>query len=177
MTPAGTEGSLFRIARVPDAEAIARLHDRSIRAAYRKIIPVSVLDTMKLADRAARWREWITDREIDVLLREVEDEVVGFVSLCPSRDDDADPLWVGEIPTLYIDPSHWRARFGSDLLHAALGLARERGFREVTLWVLEKNRLARGFYEAHGFRWDGGSKPDPSLPEPALTAVRYRKTL
>jgi ribosomal protein S18 acetylase RimI-like enzyme len=177
MTSAGTEGSLFRIARVADAEAIAQLHDRSIRSAYRKIIPVSVLDTMRLAERAARWREWILDREIDVLLREKADEVVGFVSLCPSRDPDADPRRVCEIPTLYVDPAHWRARYGSDLLHAALGLARERGFREVTLWVLEENRLARRFYEAHEFRWDGSTKPDPSLPEPALTAVRYRKRL
>ena len=54
MISPGTEGSPFRIARDVDAEAIARVHDRSIRAAYRKIIPVTVLDTIRLSHLADR---------------------------------------------------------------------------------------------------------------------------
>lgn len=177
MTHDGLDGPPFRLARVGDAMAIASLHDRSIRAAYRELLPPEVLDTMKIDDRAARWREWIANPDTDVLLREVDDRLVGFLSLCPTRDRDADPRRSGEIPTLYVLPEHWRRGYGTELLHAGVGLARGRAFTEVTLWVLEENEMARRFYEAHGFTWDGASKPDPSLPEPSLTAVRYRKKL
>ena len=54
-------------------------------------------------------------------------------------------------------------------------LLRSRGYRDIVLWVLEGNTMARRFYEAMGFTLDGVFKT-VELGTP-LKAVRYKKRL
>jgi hypothetical protein len=50
--------------------------------------------------------------------------------------------------------------------------ARHDGRRDLALWVLEGNELARRFYERAGWRGDDGTKP---FGDSGLYEVRYRK--
>src|SRR5213595_1956420 len=84
-------------------------------------------------------------------------EVVGFVAVGASRDDDAD----GELYAIYVDPEHWGTGVGRKLIHAAETQLRVLAHRDVVLWVFEDNPCARRFYEAAGWQLD--------------TEVRYRK--
>jgi len=61
--------------------------------------------------------------------------------------------------------------YGRTLIDHVCAEFRRRGFAEVTLWVLEKNRDARRFYEKYGFVLDGITRkyPRTNVPE-----VRYR---
>ncbi len=161
----------LRIARLTDAPAVARVHVRSWDVAYRSIMPDDVIARTTLAWRTGWWSAEIARREWPVFMLEERGEIVGFCHVTASRDPDADPRTVGEVPSLHVLP-HLRGQgHGRILLDRALAELRGRGYAECTLWVLEENRPARAFYEKLGWRFDGGRMlySGTEVPE-----VRYR---
>jgi ribosomal protein S18 acetylase RimI-like enzyme len=168
----------IRSASPEDAIAIEAVHFASRDAVYRGRIPdwpnlVSIRD-----ERVARWADWLRRPEILTLVSEVGDEIVGFVTLRASADVGEDPTRVGEMPTLYVHPSHWRRGHGSALCNSALTKARDLGFEELTLWVVDLNVGARRFYTAYGFAEDGRTTVDEGASEQiTVTARRFRISL
>ena len=96
--------------------------------------------------------------------------------MCPSRDVDADPATTGELASIYLHPAAWGKGFGRELMIASLGALSEAGFAEATLWVLDSNSRAVGFYERGGWRADGATKSE-RLGDVLLNEVRYRRAL
>jgi ribosomal protein S18 acetylase RimI-like enzyme len=147
-----------RRATPDDASAIARVHVRAWRAAYRGILPDDLLDGLSVEQRTARWGEWLaaSGGEVATLVATgAGGEVTGFCGVAtPSRDDDATER-TAEIAATYVDPDRWRGGIGAALLDAALGELRAAGYRDATLWVLAENAPARAFYARHGFAPDG----------------------
>ena len=165
-----------RVATPDDAEWIAEVHVASIRAAYRDVFPAAALAAIDLRERAERWWQILTEGETTTLLGESAGEAVGFVSFGPSRDEDAEPGQVGEVMALYVRPTAWGTGAGGRLLREALGRLRLPGYPEATLWVLEGNRRAVGFYERFGFTRDGALKSREMYGVP-VTLARLRKEL
>lgn len=118
---------------------------------------------------AAQARRWVQ------LVAQDDERVVGFVTFGPSEERTDDPV-VGEVYTIYVDPSHWDRGFGRALFDAAVRGLREAGFSAATLWVLETNARARRFYEIAGWVADGGKKTD-HRGDVELREVRYRRAL
>lgn len=50
----------------------------------------------------------------------------------------------------------------------------DEGYDEATLWVLESNVRARGFYATHGWAADGGAEAVDGAAGPARK-LRYRR--
>jgi len=125
--------------------------------------------------RAATWTENLADPKRLLLVALDAEVIIGFCSFRPSRDAQA-PAGVGEISAIYVEPARWRGGHGSALMAVALVEARERGFSELTLWVLEANAPARAFYEARGFVTDGAAKTSQAAGA-TLAEVRYRRSL
>ncbi|MEI9952036.1 MAG: GNAT family N-acetyltransferase [Pseudomonadota bacterium] len=73
-------------------------------------------------------------------------------------------------------PAHWRSGIGGALIEAALEAAKQRGFSEVSLWVLTGNSSARAFYEARQFRTDGETKLDERRGF-SIHETRYRRSI
>ncbi|MGA3266336.1 MAG: GNAT family N-acetyltransferase [Verrucomicrobiota bacterium] len=161
-------------AQIADAPRIASIHVDTWRAAYRGQIPDVVLDALDVERRTAFWRQRLAETRGSVFVAENDGVVVGFCDLIPSRDKDADPQTVAEIVAIYIHPGHWRAGAGRGLCGHALDEARRRGYKVVTLWVLDSNAGARGFYEAMGFSLDGATKTEKTTDRSDLHEVRYR---
>jgi GNAT superfamily N-acetyltransferase len=160
----------IRKATGADADGIARVQERGWQIAYADIFPVPELARGGFI-QPGRWRE-----RLDVpppgwsTFVAVEDGVVGFVSVGPSRDEQG----TGELYAIYVHPEQWSTGAGRALmLRAEEQLRTEYG--EATLWVLEQNSRARRFYERAGWSPDGARKQEErwgvSAPE-----VRYRKT-
>ena len=63
---------------------------------------------------------------------------------------------------------------GRELLDEAERRLEDQRFIAFTLWVLEKNARARGFYEARGFRLDSSPKEE-TIGGLLLTELRYEK--
>jgi ribosomal protein S18 acetylase RimI-like enzyme len=82
-------------------------------------------------------------------------ETVGFLSTGPARDTDLKDAGYGELYALYVDPARWRSGVGTELWRAGLGWFSGQEYREVSLWVLEANRIARNFYQKLDFAHDG----------------------
>ena len=84
------------------------MHIHAWQVAYRGIVPDAHLDGLDVATRAARYdfdaavpgapETWIALDGVDV---------VGFVSVGPTRDEDLSGL--GEVRAVYVDPDRWRS--------------------------------------------------------------------
>lgn len=166
---------MIRLATTRDVGDLATLHVKTWQAAYRGHMPDAYLDGLDPANRVAMWSRIIEQSETLVLVATADETLVGFCTLLPSRDDDASAA-VAEIGAIYVDPNVWRSGIGSSLMSAAIDAARERGFAEVTLWVLASNTAAHAFYEARGFRADGHTKIEERQGF-SLREVRYRRRI
>ena len=162
----------IRSATADDAEGIAAVQERGWQVAYRHVYPVEELDRGGFIF-AQRWRARLErpPRGWATFVAELRDDIVGFVSVGPSRDEHG----LGELYALYVEPAQWSAGIGRALIERAeeqLATA----YDDVRLWVLEQNTRARAFYEAHGWEPDGERKAEERwgvwAPE-----VRYAKRL
>jgi ribosomal protein S18 acetylase RimI-like enzyme len=158
-----------------DIEPVARVQVEAWRSAYRGLIPDAVIEARGLEERKQRWTQVISQPAHDLLVAVRADRVIGFCSLIPSRDAGATKE-TGEIAALYVAPEHWRTGAGRQLMRAGGQAARERGYRELTLWVLSSNTRARAFYESMGLVSDGAEKLERSNGH-ALHELRYRRSL
>jgi GNAT superfamily N-acetyltransferase len=162
---------VVRDARRDDAEAIERIRIRGWQAGYRHLYPPDALDGLEFD--SSRWQKRVERMPPGwtILVAEGRGLTLGFAATGPSRDEER----VGELYAIYVEPDEWGRGTG----RALLGGAEERlaaVYAEATLWVLEGNPRARRFYEAAGWRPDGGRQAVERLgvspPE-----VRYRKQL
>jgi len=163
----------IRPALPDDADAIANVHIASWRAAYRGQLPDAYLAALDTERSARGWSQTLADSKSDVVVAEQDRNIVGFASLSPSRDADADSK-VGEITSIYLLSEYWRRHIGTELFEALLQCASKRGYSEITLWVLASNQQARDFYESRGFFVDGAEKHEPRPPDLTFHEIRYR---
>jgi GNAT superfamily N-acetyltransferase len=165
----------IRVAEERDAMAIGLVHVRSWQATYRGAFPQEYLDGLDPFERGVGWQRFFHDGipdRMSVLVADVEGMVVGFANVGPSRDEDAGGS--GEVRAIYLLSDHWGRGLGRDLMVAALDALNEAGFSEATLWVLDTNDRARGFYEIGGWSPDGATRRDDRWGFP-VPEVRYRR--
>ncbi len=163
----------IRTASVADAERIAAVHIASWREAYADVVPQEYLDSLDHAARTEQWRETFTylDRGTSVWVAEEEREVLGFASLGPSRDEDADRTTM-EIYTIYLEPSAWGRGVARELMRTVLAALPPGA--AVTLWVLAANERAQVFYRRNGFTADGVERME-EIGGQHFREVRYRR--
>jgi GNAT superfamily N-acetyltransferase len=83
----------------------------------------------------------------DVLVAELDSKIVGFSAILVEPDHV-------ELDGLFVEPDRWRQGIGTNLVDAAVHVARRRG---LTLMVVA-NPAALGFYERCGFTVEGGAE-------------------
>ena len=143
----------IRSATVDDAEAVTRIYIESWNAGFGELL--SQANRTVTPELTERWRRdlaqpaphrwWVAERA---------GRIVGFIGIGPSRDPvDAQ---LGEIDTIAVDPRHWRAGIGKALMSLAVRHLAADGYREAILWTVEGYTRGIGFYQAMGWRRDGG---------------------
>lgn len=157
---------MIRPATPDDAEAVARVHVETWRAAYAHALSAEGLDSLSVTDRAEM------HRRSPPVVAEVDGEIVGFVSVGPGTDPETD----GELYAIYVLPDHWGSGVGRALMQAGEERLRELGHQHAILWVLEDNPRARRFYEAAGWTLDGTRRPIEIFGQP-VPEIRYEKSL
>jgi len=168
---AGVVPAAIREAVIDDAPAIAEVHVASWRWAYRGQLPDETLDALDVAEREARWREAIPDPLTDVMVAVVDGAIVGFVSVGPAEDDDASP-GTAELYAIYLEERAVGQGVGRALLERAVDGMRTAGFIQASLWVLDSNERARGFYERAGWAFDG-KRSSHQVQGSNMPVVRY----
>jgi ribosomal protein S18 acetylase RimI-like enzyme len=166
----------LRPATVADAREIAEVHVEGWRWAYRGLLPEAFLDGLSVDERTEMWRMGLRGRDPrwGCFVAAAEDgRIVGFVGFGPPEDastalgEDA-----GEVYAIYLLHEAQGTGVGRALFQEARGALRAAGYRWAFLWVLASNELARRFYEAAGWRWDGTTS-DHRFDCGNLPIVRY----
>ncbi|GAB3168487.1 GNAT family N-acetyltransferase [Myceligenerans halotolerans] len=161
----------IRPARAEDADDIARVDIASWRGAYSEMLPGSYLSSLDAEERAALWRDAVAAEGTRILVAETSGGTVGFTSVGPSRDEDAEDGDL-EIYAIYLHPKAWGSGVARDLMRQVLGDVPDGA--SVTLWILAENERAQHFYRRHGFAPDGTERIDEIGGKP-MTQLRYRR--
>ncbi len=177
-----------RAAVEADGTAAAAVKWRSWQVGYRGVVDDDFLDHRAEVHPSAAWwsqrAAWPPSRRHRLLVLGRPGEVHGFCDVGPYReaggergDDVADPTGDhgGQVCSLYVDPSGFRRGWGAALLAAGVEHLGEMGLTDLRLWVVDRNRRARAFYESQGWEADGAVAVRP-FPDLTVTEVRYRRT-
>lgn len=163
----------IRPATVEDAAQIAEVHVTSWREAYSSVVGEQGIDELDVEGRTGWWRRLLADppKDTTTWVAEEGDEVIGFASLGPSRDEDADRNTY-EIYSIYLEPHAWGQGVARELMRTVLAAVPEDS--PVTLWVLAANDRARHFYRRNGFTDDGVERLE-EIGSQRYRQVRYRR--
>jgi len=156
---------IIRVAHASDAGSIVRIYVESWNQGFGGLMPTRQLTPELVArwehDLAAPLPQHWWAAEIDTV-------IAGFAGIGPSRDP-IDPA-LGELDTIAVAPACWRQGIGRVLLDLALSYFRADGYRQAVLWTLAHYQQGQCFYEAAGWKPDGGTRD-------AGRQVRYRHDL
>ena len=159
---------IIRKPLLADAENIARAHVKAWQETYRGIMPDDFLDSLSLETRIQNHKKSIP--EIGYLIAEEAGEILGFICYGQSRDSkDAKD---GEIFAInMIDKGKGRGIAAEMMRRATVEMAAS-GWKSLSLWVVEGNARARGFYEKMGGVTNGEEKTRP-FGGRDVTEVKY----
>ena len=128
-----------------DKMTISRIYEESWKYAYKGIIPQDYLESLP----EGRWVANLENSNGGTLVCVDNGRIVGTSSFCESRFNQFKG-W-GEIISIYLLPDYMGRGFGKALFHSVIVELKKMGYRNIFLWVLEKNLRARKFYEKEGF--------------------------
>ena len=150
-----------RVAWADDAPAIAAVQVRAWRSSYADLLPADLLAAMTAEDLATDWRESLVrppDARNRVLVALDRTLVTGFAVTGPATDPDCDPIAVGELADLTVDPHQRHAGHGSRLMQAAVDTLRADRFTRAVTWVASQDDATRGFLTSAGWAPDGAHR-------------------
>jgi GNAT superfamily N-acetyltransferase len=169
-----------RTATREDAPDIASVRVRTWLAAYDGLIDPLLLERMDIERegrrRAERWSEYTADPANRQFVATLDGETIGWAAVGVCRDSDGRGR--GELYALYVLPEHWSTGVGHALMAASERSLRRSGYTTASLWVLDGNERAAGFYERHGWREDGFVKDDDRIiGDMNIAALRERRRI
>ena len=137
-------------ATASDAAAIALLHAQSWRSAYRGMLSDEYLDRHVVADRlefwTARFATVAPDRRF-IMQAHSNGKLMGFVCVLL----DTEPDWGARLDNLHVSPESKGTGIGYVLFNAAREwIASVSPGMAMHLWCVERNHVARRFYERQG---------------------------
>lgn len=147
----------IRYASVKEAADLGYIHSTSWQVAYKGIIPDEILSNFTVSKREKYFAKALAEESEDDAIIYKDNKAVGFICIGKCRDEDKSNEY-GEIGGLYLLPDYFRHGIGSKLINWGINELKKRGFKKVTLWVLEDNINAIEFYEKIGFKFDGTIK-------------------
>ena len=150
-----------RVGWADDADGIAAVQVRAWRQEYDGLLPAEVLEALDAEQFAAAWRASLNapqDARNRVLVALERSAVRGFAVTGPAADPDLDPIAVGEVAELTVDPAHARRGHGSRLLQACADTLRADRFRTGVTWLNATDDARRAFLSEAGWAPDGAHR-------------------
>ncbi len=160
---------MIRKVEKADLQRIAEIHVFGWRSAYRGIVPDDKLfNKMTVANHLeGAQKRYIENGGENYVF---DDGIIkAMLTIGACRDEDKPNAF--ELWGIYVEPLMKRQGIGTQLVQFCESQAKERGYKEICLYVLEKNLVGRNFYEKMGFKADGHRNPKDDWE------VRYVKQL
>jgi len=131
-----------------DARAVAYVQVEGWRSTYGGIVPDAYLAAMDVESRVESWRDPLQSDEVAAFVAEDAAGMFGFV--CGGKIREVIEGYDAELYAIYLLKDRQRGGAGRRLACTLAEELRGRGFRSMTVWVLEENRRAVSFYKALG---------------------------
>jgi GNAT superfamily N-acetyltransferase len=141
---------IIREANQSDASGIAKVHVDCWRSTYDGIVPADFLADLSYDESERFWSEILSDSNIPGFVYVAvndEGQIVGYIAGGPEREEN--PLYKGELYSVYILRQFQRQGIGRSLISAASKKLLQSGLKSVMLWTLAVNPH-RGFFETLG---------------------------
>lgn len=148
-----TMQSKIRDAIVSDAAQIAEVQYVSWIHTYSGLVPVELLNLITISDNLTIWESEIRNKTSKVLVTEISNRIVGFLSMKPTHHNEASPKSI-DLTALYLRPEIVRNGVGKRLVKASIKRAKI-DFSRIHLQVLSNNTNAIDFYTYMGFGSSG----------------------
>lgn len=134
---------------------MAKVHIVSWRETYPGLLPDQMLARLSIAREAIRWQRMLerprTWGATLAFVAEQRGSIVGYGSCHEQRTRLLyDRAFTAEVGELYVLRHAQGLGAGSGLMSAMARALFDLGHRAMSLWVLEQNTPARGFYERIG---------------------------
>lgn len=138
----------IRKASYEDAETIANIHFKTWKSTYTELLNEQDITNMTYENRKTLWETIfrMPRKEQCILVIEVKNEVVGFISGGPERTNKFN--YDGAIYDIYILDGYQKQGLGAKLLKAFTKEMKELGYESILVWVLTQNLSSR-FYERY----------------------------
>ena len=166
-----------RVAWSEDAAAIATVQVRAWRASYADLLPADVLEALDADQIAESWRVSLgrpADARNRVLVALERNLVTGFLVTGPASDPDCDPIAVGELTDLTVDPHKRGAGHGSRLLQAGADTLVADRFERAVTWLPATDDATRAFLTGGGWGPDGAHRTLDLLGDGTTTVKQVR---
>ena len=147
-----------------DCEGIGKVYCDSWKSAYQNFLPKAYLDLLT-AETCMPHKVSTND-----IVLTGQERVLGICHISEARSRDY-KVW-GEVVAIYLLPEIWGSGAGSEVLQSALRKLKQKGFKNVCLWVLKDNIRARNFYEKNGFKISGNER-EIEIAECRVSEVEY----
>jgi GNAT superfamily N-acetyltransferase len=160
--PAGPSADVsVRVGWTDDAAGIAGVQVRAWRHDLADVLPADVLRELDADQLEAAWTaSLVTPRDARnrVLVALERSTVRGFAVTGPATDPDLDPIAVGEVSELLVDPANTRQGHGSRLVQACVDTLRADRFGTAVLWLNTQDDVRRTFLTSAGWAADGAHR-------------------
>jgi GNAT superfamily N-acetyltransferase len=142
----------IRPATKNDALEIARVHVSSWHASYTNILPDDVLEYFTVYRRVKTWQHILeTENQQTVFVATEDNQVVGFVSGGPARDDTLkEEGYDGEVYAIYLFQDSQGQGLGRRLMENIAASLAQDGYNALYLWVIQANTDSQNFYKHLG---------------------------
>lgn len=145
---------IIRKANIDDVFYISKLHAICWKQSYKDIVSEDFLKKIYLDDWCEEFSEGIKTKTREVHIALLDDNVIGAISCGNNRYNIEN---YGEIMSLYVHPVYQGSGIGSELLNHCISYMKDNGYKNLCLYVFDKNEEAKRFYIKNGFK-DSGQK-------------------
>lgn len=139
---------LIRKASYEDAETIANIHFKTWKSTYTELLDEQDITNITYENRKILWETILRmpRKEQCILVIEVDNKVVGFISGGPERTNKFN--YDCAIYDIYILDGYQKQGLGAKLLKAFTNEMKKLGYESILVWVLTQNLSSR-FYERY----------------------------
>ena len=166
---------MVRLAELKDISRVAEINIYGWRNAYRGIADDSFLFCKISVEKSIdRLKREFNPKNSSSKLYVYEDDwdgiIKGMMRTGMCRDNDKSDGF--ELMAIYVEKAFERSGVGSKLINYFEKEAEKLGIHELYIWVFQENRIARNFYERHGFKPDGKTQVHKDLKAPEMRYVK-----
>jgi ribosomal protein S18 acetylase RimI-like enzyme len=162
----------FQRASLANLDEIASLFHSCWHISYRELLSEKVIKAMSLENARDLWRPALVEpRDKETVLGFAESDLVSVFRIGKDSLDETR----GHLFSLYVAPSAAGRGYGRASLSEAMLRLTARGERKVSLWVFDKNSLAKSLYTSAGFIPTGASRVDDRWKEQEIEMLKVLK--